>query len=264
MSALSLVCDEFLQGSSYSTRRPVGSGDWLLIYTDDGEGRIVVDGETYLLRPGSAVLYAPGDAQDYATSSAPEKWRLLWAHFLPLPHWQALLDWPRRARGIRLVHFEEGEMRERFSTALRRMISLSRRPLPGVRDLTLNALEEALLWSRAALSDDPWLAMDHRVRRAVDYLAVHLKEPFDLGSLARHAGLSPSRLSHLFRQALRTSPQRFLEHQRMEHAANLLRLTNLAIGEVASEVGYSDPFYFSNRFRRHSGRNPRAYRHARS
>jgi AraC family transcriptional regulator of arabinose operon len=46
----------------------------------------------------------------------------------------------------------------------------------------------------------------------------------------------------------------------MGQAGQLLRLTGLGIAEVAAEVGYDDPFYFSNRFHRYSGKSPTQFR----
>jgi AraC family transcriptional regulator of arabinose operon len=46
----------------------------------------------------------------------------------------------------------------------------------------------------------------------------------------------------------------------MQMASRLLRLTGFTITEVAAEVGYADPFYFSNRFRRYSGKSPSQFR----
>jgi len=46
----------------------------------------------------------------------------------------------------------------------------------------------------------------------------------------------------------------------MRHAGQLLRLTGHGIAEVAAEVGYDDPFYFSNRFRRYSEKSPTQFR----
>ena len=46
----------------------------------------------------------------------------------------------------------------------------------------------------------------------------------------------------------------------MQHARQLLIRTSLSIAEVAADVGYSDPFYFSNRFHRYNGKSPTAFR----
>ena len=52
----------------------------------------------------------------------------------------------------------------------------------------------------------------------MEYLCRELGGPVPLGELARHCGLSPSRLSHLFREQVGRTPQQFLEMQRMNQS----------------------------------------------
>jgi len=255
-----LYCDEFRQGRTYTNWRPHGSRDWLLIYTEAGSGRLVSPGVEWNTEPGDAVLYAPDDPQDYSTAPEAGNWHLLWVHFMPKPHWQMWLRWPEADGGLRFLHFKKGEAREQFRAAMFRMIRMSRREIPGAIDLAANGLEEALLWANAVASKDPWLAMDTRVRKAVDYLVANLRAPFVLEKLAMECGASASRLSHLFKEQTGSSPQQFLERHRMQHACQLLRLTSLGIAEVAAEVGYEDAFYFTNRFRRYAGKSPSQFR----
>ena len=278
-----LSCGNFLRNEGYSHQRPHGSGDWLVIYTSAGSGRILnKSGGMSLTKPGDALLFAPEEFQDYGTALAgaeremeirPEtlnvpgthnvsqakdsRWHLQWAHFMPRPHWLPWLRWPLNDKGLRIQQLEEGEAREEFARAMLRMVHFSRRPLPAAQDLAANALERALLWVVAAASRR---GMDARVQQAVDYLAAHSTEPFNLGDVARKCGLSVSRLSCLFRQQTGATPQQFHETQRLALAAQLLRLTNLTIGEIAGDVGYEDPFYFSNRFYRMYKKRPSVFR----
>jgi AraC family transcriptional regulator of arabinose operon len=209
---------------------------------------------------GDIVLFAPHEYHDYRTAPDTGKWRLLWAHFLPKPYWQAWLKWPETEQGFRLFKLEEELVREEFRDAMRRMIKASKRAVSIAGDLGMLALEEALLWARLAVYRDEWVTMDGRVRRAIDYLAANFREPFQMERLARHSGLSVSRLAHLFTEQTGLSPQRFMERHRLQAASRLLRMTDFTVTEVAGEVGYEDPFYFSNRFRRYSGKSPSQYR----
>jgi len=252
-----LFADEFRKDASYTNWRPRGTGDWLLIYTEGGSGRFVTRAGKLETEPGDAALYAPGDLHDYST--AEEHWHLLWAHFVPASHWLPWLKWPE-AQGLRMLHLKKGEVREQFRAAMLRMIRTVRRKLPGAQDLAANALEEALLWANVAASREPWLSMDPRVRKAIDYLGANLREPFELAKLARHCGASVSRLSYLFKRETGFSPRNYLEQQRMRHACQLLRLTSLGIAEIAVETGFADPFYFSNRFRRSERTSPSEFR----
>jgi AraC family transcriptional regulator, arabinose operon regulatory protein len=53
---------------------------------------------------------------------------------------------------------------------------------------------------------------------------------------------------------------RFLEHQRLQRAMQMLRMSNEPIKAIARGVGYDEPKYFSKRFKRYAGVMPSAYR----
>ncbi|RYG65781.1 AraC family transcriptional regulator, partial [bacterium] len=197
---------------------------------------------------------------DYSTDAEERFWDLTWVHFLPPPHWEAYLRWPIHAIGLRYLDPAHAEPGANFQLALARMLEMSRRTVPRALDLAANALEEALLWAHITSDPTTVSAADERVRRAADYLSINLKKPFQLNEVAAHCGLSVSRLSHLFKAQTGVSPQQFHERQRLQHATQLLRLTGLSVGEVAQEVGFADPFYFSNRFRRAFGKSPLRFR----
>ncbi len=61
--------------------------------------------------------------------------------------------------------------------------------------------------------------MDNRVREACQYISDYLADSnFDIASVAQHVCLSPSRLSHLFRQQLGISVLSWREDQRISQA----------------------------------------------
>jgi AraC family transcriptional regulator, arabinose operon regulatory protein len=259
VSAAPLACSEFRRGQGYTNWRPRGSGDWLLIFTLGGAGRVVAGGAAHRLEPGDAVLFAPGTEQDYSTEAEPGWWRLRWAHFQPWPHWRPWLLWPRLSAGVGHVRLGGSEAAA-VGDALLRMLVAQRLGGTVGTELAMNALAEALIRSARAPGAAERPRVDARVQAAVEYLAAHVARPFRLDELARHCGLSASRLAHLFRVELGTSPQRFGEKLRLENARQLLAQTNLTVAEVAGEVGFADPLYFSRRFRRAFGRAPSAAR----
>ncbi len=67
---------------------------------------------------------------------------------------------------------------------------------------------------------------------------------FDIASVAQHVCLSPSRLSHLFRQQL-GSASSAREDQRISRAKLLLSTTRMPIATVGRNVGFEDQLYFS-------------------
>lgn len=255
-----IMASEFDQGTGYTNWRPRGSGDWLLIYTVEGGGCITLDETPHRLGPGEAVLFSPGTPQDYRTDETARRWRLLWAHFSPRPNWRAWIRWPEAARGAGRVSLPAGEVRAGFEGALARTVSALRAPHGAAVEFALNALEEALLWAQRAGESHPQAGFDNRVRRAMDYLAARPAEPFRLDALAKHCGLSESRLSHLFREQTGETPQVYSEELRLRLAQQLLVHSGLRVNEVAAEAGFADPFYFAKRFRKFARCSPSEYR----
>jgi AraC family transcriptional regulator of arabinose operon len=94
----------------------------------------------------------------------------------------------------------------------------------------------------------------------MDYCCRNLADRITLGSLARACGLSPSRLSYLFQSQVGVPPMRWLEHQRLARAKDLLEVTVQPVQSIGEQVGFGDPFYFSARFRRYLGVSPRGWR----
>jgi AraC family transcriptional regulator of arabinose operon len=251
-----LVCGEFLrQDANYTNWRPRGSGDWLLIYTLSGAGRIATAEGSVRLGEGEAILYRPGAMQDYATDPGAGQWSLRWAHFVPKPQWQPWLAWPEAKPGAPRAEFSAAAAR-RFAEALRRMLAASRLEGEGATELAMNALEEALLWAFRDLAGDRWLTLDTRIRKATAYLEGDPARPFSLAEVAQHCGLSASRFSHLFKQQMQMTPRQFSEKLRLELAQQLLANTGLSVREVAYKAGFEDPLYFSRRFVRAFGRTP--------
>lgn len=92
---------------------------------------------------------------------------------------------------------------------------------------------------RAALGD-----LDDMIER-------QLADPQLLATLPKLACLSPARLRARFRAAVGMSPGQYLESLRMRQARFLLMTTDLGVKQVAGQVGYDDPLYFSRRYRKY-------------
>ena len=103
---------------------------------------------------------------------------------------------------------------------------------------------------------------DEAVVEAQQWLQDHLPSPVSMGQLAAHLKLSQRTLNRRFKQATGVSPQAYLQRLRIAAAKDLLRQSNLSIGEIAWQLGLQDASYFSQLFRQHSGMSPLRYREA--
>ncbi|WP_229669701.1 helix-turn-helix domain-containing protein [Microlunatus endophyticus] len=252
-----LVAGEFDVGVGYATYRSRGTTDWLLIHTLAGEGRLGTDGPDVRALPDTTTLVRPATRHDYGVEQTLQHWHFLYVHFHPRPDWDPLLVWPEAAVGIGQIR-PDLEVAGQICTALRDCVRHDTGTERNRELSAMNALEAALLLCDTQHPVLP--AVDERVQAALKLIADRLAGDLDVARLAAAAGLSASRFAHLFRSQLGVSPQQFVERRRLESAARLLDLDDRPIGTIAAEVGFTDPIYFSTRFRRWYGVSPRGYR----
>jgi AraC-like DNA-binding protein len=105
--------------------------------------------------------------------------------------------------------------------------------------------------------------IDERVRAAVDLMqASDLAEPLHPEQLAAKVNLSPNHLVRLFRRELQTTPSRYWDRLRLEHARHRLLQPDSRIKEVSVELGFTYLSHFSKWFKQRTGRTPRAMQKA--
>ncbi len=261
-----IITGHFNEGPGYANWRTHGTHDYLLMLTLSGAGRIGYGGGELVTHPGDLALLRPGALHDYGTAPTATGWELLWAHFLPHPHWLPILTrWPEHAPGLAFLSLDnpDTDVYPRVRDALYEMHRRALGGLPHRDDFARCALEEALLWADTVVGnvgvDSP---RDPRVARAAELLLERMAQPLDMAAIAATIGLSASRLGHLFRAQTSRTPQQFLEDARMARARQLLALTNRTVAAIAEEVGYENPFYFTLRFTRREGVGPREWRRA--
>lgn len=96
---------------------------------------------------------------------------------------------------------------------------------------------------------------------AVEFMNRHyMDEALTLNTVACTANVSANHFSALFSQQMGETFIEYLTNIRMNKARELLRCTDLRSGEIAMEVGYKDPHYFSFLFKKTVGITPSEYR----
>ncbi|WP_216905421.1 GlxA family transcriptional regulator [Nocardia noduli] len=110
-----------------------------------------------------------------------------------------------------------------------------------------------LIPSHIAASDESVAALESFVRSRLD-------QPHTLDSLARWCNTSTRTLARRTANAVGLSPMQFVQRIRLNQALHLLRTTQLALGEITTAVGLSDPATLHRLVKRHTGRPPGALR----
>ena len=98
------------------------------------------------------------------------------------------------------------------------------------------------------------------VRHALEYIRQHIGESFGLTQIASDTGVSRATVARLFEQELGRTVGAEILRQRMNIAKTLLKGDALSISEIAFKVGFCNPAYFTNTFRRETGKTPKSWR----
>ncbi len=99
------------------------------------------------------------------------------------------------------------------------------------------------------------------LQEAVSYIDEHYSdEDISLNTVSQACGISPNHFSSIFSQEMGVTFIEYLIGKRMDRAKELLMTTDLRSSEIAFQVGYKDPHYFSYTFKKTQGMTTREYR----
>lgn len=211
------------------------------------------------LRPGEA-LFTPSESWKLPLWNSPhELFCLVYsADFLRCTYVDCSVPDPEKRRPV-CTHFYHTAAAP--TPALRKLLHL----LAEVDDETAAAdLARALFrLTRSFLTNDTQ-SRTGKAERTFQEIRQYMSETFSLPltreETAAYFQLNPNYLSRLFRQRSGDTFSGLLRSMRMEHAAFLLRRTDLLIDEITLQCGYQSTPFFTSAFHRHFGLPPGQYR----
>jgi AraC-like DNA-binding protein len=101
-----------------------------------------------------------------------------------------------------------------------------------------------------------------RAVEAANWIEANSHRPIDLDAAASQAGLSAFHFLRLFSRVLGVTPHQYLVRSRLRQAARLLTDEDIAITDIAYDVGFGDLSNFVRTFHRAAGVSPGAFREA--
>lgn len=103
---------------------------------------------------------------------------------------------------------------------------------------------------------DPPIRDDQRLTRFRQLIELHYRQHRDLDFYAGALGLTRRTLSRLTAARLGCAPMELIHRRLALEAQRLLRYTNATATQVAGELGFEDPSYFSRFYLRLTGKRP--------
>lgn len=95
-----------------------------------------------------------------------------------------------------------------------------------------------------------------KLHAARQFVHMNMLEPISLQQVARAAGLNDFKLKKGFRELFGTTVFGYLNELKMTHAKRLLQDGGVSVGDIAIDLGYSEPQNFTKAFKRYFGYTP--------
>ncbi len=241
-------------GSYWAADYGVASDSFGRIYwISQGEGWTEHHGTRYRLEPG--YLYViPADT--LARYGCPEEMTLSWLHFTAHVLYSVDLFVFLRVP-FQIPVADTAWMNGQWDDLTMRLMQ----DRPG----NAMAIDGTLKQLLAIFIDKAEVETEHiegaaRFHEVLGYIEANLTDRCTLSELADVANLHPTYFSTLFTRAMGDSPTVYVNRRRVEWAKRLLRDTRSPLQEIASTVGFCDPYYFSRVFKRLTGTTPGRFR----
>ncbi|MFH1476264.1 MAG: helix-turn-helix domain-containing protein [Verrucomicrobiota bacterium] len=249
-----------LPGTSYEHSLP----HWALGLTLDGaceQGQPA--GKRFRMEKGDFVVMRANTPQRWQALGK-TKWYCIYCIFDPRPHWISWLNWEEIAPGFMKLTLRDLKVRREIRSGFFRAYRLGKSGLPDATDFVYNAIENVILSANRYYQLSGHSEYNPRVGKAMQYLAENLSAPLSLNKVAVHSNLSRAHLAYLFKKQVGIGPIAFQNQQRITRARQMLGMSFLSIKQIALELGFKTPNYFSACFRKVTGVNPRQYRRKRT
>lgn len=128
-----------------------------------------------------------------------------------------------------------------------------------IKSIVMNIWRLCLLeGERRAEVDIP--KASEEIKKAIEYIRKEFAGRLSLSDIANQANMSKGYFCKKFFEMAHMTPFEYLVKIRIENSREMLRETNLSIGEIGEKCGFFDFSYFSKMFRKHTGMTPMQYR----
>ncbi len=242
---------------------PAIRNNYLFHYVLSGTGYVeynTMEEETmrFQVKPNCGFLICPGQIVTYCADKY-DPWKYEWVEFNGVQAQHALkLAGLDESNPIYTSKYLDGAtMVAREIQYIQTHPDVSAMNLVGHLYLCLDALVET---SESRQSVRNQSQESYYVREAINYIERHYVNEITIEEIAKFCGLSRTHFGRLFKKVTGQSPQQYLTNFRMTRAVELMRTTDLTLGEIAARVGYSNQLYFSKVFHRVYGVPPRTWR----
>lgn len=238
--------------------RKHGIATAVMIYCLSGRGSIEIDNTIHKMHKGQLAIIPPQIPHIYQADQR-DPWSICWIHFTGT-HTQALSESLKLTTQNPCLYVPDTRIiRDAFENVYACLnYHYSNAGLQAMSSELLRLFSLAKL--HQGFSSEQRQSAENRVMSTLAFMEQHLDIPLTLNEMAAHSGQSLPYFTKLFRQRTNQSPMAYFIQLKIRKACELLDETDSSIREIANQLGYDDPYYFSRIFKKTQGCSPAAYR----
>ncbi len=246
----------------------------VLLFIISGCMPVVEDGKEYFLRPGD-IFYLKRGVHHWGETLFDEDTSWMFVHFR---HNEPDENTPEISPDYRHAKYEQCKeedynrtltfpkhLHNMKNTAIedkfKKLIELFNSGNPYLIAYVNSCLHELLvdiyMYGKTNLSPN---STSFRIEKIYNFFQKNVNMPFSATALEEYMELSFKHLCKLFKSSTGITLHECHTNFKIKRAIQLLCTTNMNIAEISEELGFSDPFYFSNVFKKYTGLSPRTYR----
>ncbi len=228
----------------------------IVIFCIEGKGWLDLN-ERIEVKPGMMIFIDHGLAHGYGTDSQ-HPWTICWVHF--------------GGRFSRFFAQEMGMVKQggvvRISDIQTRVHELKSVVFQLIQKQNLFTMIQGNAQLRLTLLNvisDYKSLKEHGENRWIEtksrqMMCVYLDKELTVDMLAQHVNLSKYYYIREFKRLTGVTPMKYFQNMRMNQAKELLKSTDMSIGEISRKLNYSSSIYFSECFKKLNTVSPRTYK----
>ncbi len=248
-----------------AAEEPHGHDFYLLVFVRSGAGTHTVDFVTYAVAPGQLYCLVPGQIHNWAFAPGSTGYVVFFTAEFYLYQYpgRRLYQYPFfghfRAPLLQLSTADEPP----FGLLLEQMVNEAASEYPNRADV-FRAYLYALLEVAARRYDAGQPAESHagqrQLREFEQLINQHYRTLRTVSAYADRLHLTPNHLNALCRQYLHQTASDLIHRRLVVEAQRRLTHSTRSVQQIADDLGFDDPSYFSRYFRKYTGQTPEQFR----
>lgn len=241
-----------------------------IIYLKSGEGRHTIDGEVFTLEADTIYVIGEGQIHEFLEGINLKGYLLRYKlSVLPPALTMYATDYSilQVISASNSLHLSPQEA-QAFDLCFEQLLQESSRHNRSDKSnhifhfilLTLLSRINLKIRSLSNHLRDHYDSIDHNYKKLILLIEEHYKERHELPFYAKQLRMTTRQLSQLTESETGETAKQLVNKRLMIEARRLLTFTNMSFKEIAFDLGYKEPAYFSRLFKRKTGQSPKVFR----